>query len=677
MLRFPVSARSMFGRLPALARFLLALVAIDLAVFAAFRLVFWAVFHSASADAPRADVLTALYLGLKFDLRLALILCLPLALLGWIPLLHPARRAARIAWLAYLGAAQAVVILLYFVDFGHYDYVRARLNAGLADQLTPVAVAAGMVWETYPVLWGLLCLSLLTYGYVWIVRRVAGLALAPAAEPLVKWPRRAAVAALAALYLLGIYGKWSWYPLRWSDAYFSSSEAVAALALNPVLFLTDTAANRSAPYDTGKVREHYAYMASLLGIKAPDPNNLAFARYVAPPAKPAVKYNLVVIHMESFAGYKAGVFGNRLDATPHFDAIARKGILFTDFFVPETPSARSVFTMVTGIPDVNPNRSASRNPLVVNQHTLINALAGYEKYYFLGGSATWANIRGLLAHNIPGLHVFEEGDYEAPHEDVWGVSDLVLFEKAHEALSKEKKPFFAFIQTSGNHRPYTIPKDRRGFELAEVDAAALKENGFDNLDAYNGLRFLDYSLESFFAQARRAPYFQNTVFVMYGDHGNPSPNATPWEKLRLTGYHVPLVIYAPGLIKQGRRIDFAASETDSLPTYLSLIGVPYLNTGLGRDLLGLGPEDPHFSLIGTDGVLDDEFFLRLDPGGAHLYRYRSQAADEDVHERFPEKVAELRRLHEALYETSKYLLYHNPGRANAPEAAAVRQAAAR
>ncbi len=614
MLRFPVSARSMFGRLPALARFLLALVAIDLAVFAAFRLVFWAVFHSASADAPRADVLTALYLGLKFDLRLALILCLPLALLGWIPLLHPARRAARIAWLAYLGAAQAVVILLYFVDFGHYDYVRARLNAGLADQLTPVAVAAGMVWETYPVLWGLLCLSLLTYGYVWIVRRVAGLALAPAAEPLVKWPRRAAVAALAALYLLGIYGKWSWYPLRWSDAYFSSSEAVAALALNPVLFLTDT---------------------------------------------------------------KAGVFGNRLDATPHFDAIARKGILFTDFFVPETPSARSVFTMVTGIPDVNPNRSASRNPLVVNQHTLINALAGYEKYYFLGGSATWANIRGLLAHNIPGLHVFEEGDYEAPHEDVWGVSDLVLFEKAHEALSKEKKPFFAFIQTSGNHRPYTIPKDRRGFELAEVDAAALKENGFDNLDAYNGLRFLDYSLESFFAQARRAPYFQNTVFVMYGDHGNPSPNATPWEKLRLTGYHVPLVIYAPGLIKQGRRIDFAASETDSLPTYLSLIGVPYLNTGLGRDLLNLGPEDPHFSLIGTDGVLDDEFFLRLDPGGAHLYRYRSQAADEDVHERFPEKVAELRRLHEALYETSKYLLYHNPGRANAPEAAAVRQAAAR
>jgi phosphoglycerol transferase MdoB-like AlkP superfamily enzyme len=307
----------------------------------------------------------------------------------------------------------------------------------------------------------------------------------------------------------------------------------------------------------------------------------------------------------------------------------------------------------------------------------VNALAGYEKFYFLGGSATWGNIRGLFAHNIPGLHIYEEGDYSAPQEDTWGVSDIVLFEKAHQAFNDQKKPFFAFIQTAGNHRPYTIPKNKHGFELAELDGKALKDNGFDGLAAYNGLRFLDYSLESFFAQARAAPYFQNTVFVMYGDHGNPSANQTPWEKLGLTGYHVPLVIYAPGLIKQGRRIDFTAGLPDSLPTYLSLLGIPHLNTGLGRDLLALGPKDRHFSLIGEHGVLDDEFFLRLDPGGAHLYRYRAPAATQDVQAQYPQKVAELRRLHEALYETSKYMLYHNPARAHAPIGSTVRQAAAR
>jgi len=668
----------MLSRLPALVRFLLALTAINVAVFAAFRVVFWAAFHEDSASASWTDILKALYLGFKFDLRLALLLGLPLALLGWIPIFNPARRsAARIAWLGYLALAQCVVLFLYFVDFGHYSYVRARLNASLADHLTPVAVAARVAWETYPVLPGVLGLLLLVCGYAWLVRRAARSALAPVAEPPGVWPRRAAVGALAALYLLGIYGKWSWYPLRWSEAYFSSNEAVAALALNPVLFLADSAANPSRPYDTGKVREHYPYVASLLGVKAPDLQNLAFSRYVTPRNPPAVKYNLVVIHLESFAAFKAGVFGNRLNATPRFDAIAREGVLFTNFFVPRAPTARSVFTMLTGLPDVSPSTTASRNPLVVNQHTLVNALEGYAKYYFLGGSATWGNIRGLFAHNVPGLRMYEEGDYDAPQADGWGVSDIVLFEKALETFGKETKPFFAFIQTSGNHRPYTIPEDRRGFELAQVEGATLTENGFDSLAAFNGLRFLDYALESFFSRVRQASYFHNTVFVLYGDHGNPSTRQTPWEQLRLTGNHVPLVFYAPGLIKGGRRIDFAASLTDSLPTCLGLLGVPYLNTGLGRDLLNLAPNDPHFSLIGENGVLDDEFFLRLDPGGARLFRYRSQTATQDVHEQHPEKVAELRRLQEALYETSKYLLYHNPARVHAPDGSVVRQAATR
>ena len=668
----------MFNRLPGLARFILALTAINLVVFAAFRVVFWAAFQEALASASRADLLKALYLGFKFDLRLALLLCLPLALLGWIALFDPARRrAARIAWLAYLALAQCVVLLAYFVDFGHYAYVRVRLNASFLDHLTPVGVAARVAWETYPILPGVLGLALLTCAYAWVAGRAARRTLAPAANPLAKWARRATVTVFAALYVLGIWGKWSWYPLRWSEAYFSASEAVAALALNPVLFLSDTAENRTAPYDEGKVREHYAYTASLLGIKTPDSRELDFARHVTPKRKPAVKYNLVVIHLESFAAFKSGTFGNRLNATPHFDAIAKDGLLFTNFFVPEVPTARSVFEMLTGIPDVNPTTTASRNPLVVNQHTLVNALEGYEKYYFLGGSATWGNIRGLFAHNIPGLHIFEEGDYDAPQVDGWGVSDVVLFDKAHRAFRDETKPFFAFIQTAGNHRPYSIPEDHPGFELAQVDAAALVENGFDGVAAYNGLRYLDFSLGAFFAKAGEAPYFKNTLFVMYGDHGNPSTRQTPWEQLLLTGYHVPCVIYAPGLVKGGRRIDFTASLPDSLPTALSLIGVPYLNTALGRDLLDLGPGDRHFSLIGHTGVLDDEFYFRLDPGGPRLFRYRSEKGAEDVHERFPEKVAELQRLQQALYETSKYMLYHNPARAHAPDGTVVRRAAVR
>ena len=97
-------------------------------------------------------------------------------------------------------------------------------------------------------------------------------------------------------------------------------------------------------------------------------------------------------------------------------------------------------------------------------------------------------------------------------------------------------------------------------------------------------------------------------------------------------------------------------------------------TGIGRDLFSLGPKDPRFSLLWDSAILDDEFMLRLDPGGARLFRYRSQSGAEDVHDRYPAKVAELTRLHEAVFQTARYMLYNNPARPHTPDGAA-RQAA--
>jgi hypothetical protein len=175
----------MFNRLPPLARFLLALVAINLAVFEVFRAAFFVAFRETLAGASWDDLGMALYLGSKFDLRLALLLLLPLALLGWIPFFDPARRrAARIAWLAYLAAAECAVLLLYFVDFGHYAWTRVRLNASLIDHLTPVRVAAQVAWETYPLATGSLALLVLTVAYLWIARFAAARTLTPGAAPL-------------------------------------------------------------------------------------------------------------------------------------------------------------------------------------------------------------------------------------------------------------------------------------------------------------------------------------------------------------------------------------------------------------------------------------------------------------------------------------------------------------
>jgi phosphoglycerol transferase MdoB-like AlkP superfamily enzyme len=652
-----------FRRLPRRIRFGLVVIGLNVLIFTLFRVIFWAVFRSTAQEAPGSDFLWALYVGFKFDLRLSLLICLPVLALSWIPGLNFVRSfIAKGIWLAYFAAMAAFLILTYYVDLAHYDYLHDRLNASAIEHILSPEIALQFIWETYPVIPGILVLVILSIGYGWLVSRFGYRELKKGGNPLTGWLKVVTVSVALILYGFGIYGKWSRYPLRWSEAYFSTNPFVSALALNPVLFFFDTLEYKTVAFDEEAVRKHYDLVADLLSVDNPDPATLNFSRYVRPKGKLPGRPNIVLIHLESFAGFKVGALGNALDPTPHFDSIARKSLLFTNFFVTRPPTARAVFTVMFGIPDIHSPHSASRNPLIVRQHTIVNALEGYKRMYFLGGSATWGNIRGILAHNIAGMEIYEEGDFSESPDDVWGISDLHLFEEANRVLRVQDKPFFAFIQTAGNHRPYTIPKDKRDFEEVEMDIVKLEENGFESLKEYNGMRFLDYSLGHFFRLAIKEDYFKRTIFCLYADHGTTATRQIPWEKLSLTRHHVPFAIYAPGYFSQGRTIDTTASLVDVLPTVLGLIGIPYLNKTLGRDLLIARPKDKHFAFIRRhySGLLNDEFFLFIDPRGVQrLYRYRSDTPTEDVRDQYPERAGEMARLCQAIGETSRYLLYHN------------------
>lgn len=653
-----------FQRLPERIRFGLVVIGVTMLMLTGLRVVFWGLFRSTAPEAPLPDLLWAWWLGFRFDLRLSLLAILPVLLLSWIPGLNFVRSSiARRIWLVYFFGLAFFLILTHFVDLAHYDYLHDRLNATATDHILAPAIALRVIWQTYPVIPGLTVLFSLAFGYAWMVKRFAYGELREAGNPLPRWGKMVTVIVALVLYGFGIHGKLSQYPLRWSEVYFSTNPFVSALALNPVLFFFDTLEYKTASYDEDVVRKHYEMMADLLGVDNPDPATLNFSRYVRPKTKLPGRPNIVLILLESFAGFKVGALGNGLNPTPHFDSIARKSLFFTNFFVTRPPTARAMFTVMFGIPDIHSPHSASRNPLIVRQYTILNALEGYKKMYFLGGSANWGNIRGILAHNIAGLEIYEEGDFSYLPDDAWGISDLHLFEEANRILRAQEKPFFALIHTAGNHRPYTIPKDRRGFQEVEVDEIKLKESGFDSLKAYNGIRFLDHSLGHFFRIASKEDYFNKTIFCMFADHGTIATRQIPWDKLTLTGHHVPFVLYAPGYRSSGRVIDTTASLVDVLPTVFGLIGVPHVNKTLGRDLLTPRPTDEHFAFIDSiySGLLNDEFFLLIDPrGGQRLYRYRSDSPLEDVTEHYPDEVATMARLNRAIYETSKYLLYHNP-----------------
>ena len=218
-----------------------------------------------------------------------------------------------------------------------------------------------------------------------------------------------------------------------------------------MLYAFDTWKYREKGFDEEAVRKAYPLVSKYLGVDRPDAEKLSFERYRKPVLRFDRRPNIVIIFMESFAAFKVGCMGNKMNGTPHFDAIARQSQLYRNFYCPEGPTARAIFSVITGIPDVTSTGSSSRNPLVVNQHTIASEFKGYDKMYLCGGSASWGNIRGLLKYNIPGITVYEEGSYDSPRMDVWGISDYHLFQEAHQVFRRQDdKPFLAFIQTAGN-----------------------------------------------------------------------------------------------------------------------------------------------------------------------------------------------------------------------------------
>jgi phosphoglycerol transferase MdoB-like AlkP superfamily enzyme len=630
-------------------------------------------------------VFPAFLLGIRFDLRYVGILEVLLLILGSITALSPFNsRAGRKLTFGVITVAAFAIVFFYTVDFLHYSYLAQRLNASVLNYLSDAGISGGMVWQTYPVLRILLLLAAGTWLIRWVVKklfqriaRADGAGEATSASGRITRRSRIGWSAGAFLLLgLGIFGRIGQYPLRWSDAFTQGSDYQANLSLNPFQSFFSSLKFRHSVYDSKKVKEALPVLApyfgfdSSLGSGSSLPDGLTLRKVVPRPGTLTSRPNVIVVICESFSAYKSSMWGNPLNTTPYFNGLCQKGVFFDHCFTPSYGTARGVWALITGIPDVaEATTTSSRNPSAVDQNTIINDFSGYEKFYFLGGSTSWANIRGLLTDNIKGLHLYEQENYTAPKVDVWGISDKNLFLEANKVLKKQDKPFFAIIQTADNHRPYTIPEeDRQIFRPVTAPADTLHRYGFESNDEMNAFRYTDFGYQTFIGAASKESYFDNTVFLFIGDHGIPGDAAAlfprAWTDQRLTAEHVPMLIYAPKLLAPQRNSG-VCSQVDVLPTLAGLCNITYHNTTLGRDLL-----DPAYKGKGMAFIYDANAALIGVVKGDYFYRRNLKTGTEEIvsvtgNDPPPPGIKQgpvkqqLEQLSNGIYEMGRYMLLKN------------------
>ncbi|MDL2317308.1 LTA synthase family protein, partial [Desulfovibrio sp. OttesenSCG-928-A18] len=617
----------------------------------------FALWIQASLDEASAwDIIKGLYLGLRFDGRLAALLSLPAGLaLCFAPLARGlAARKRRLGPLFFL--IFFCLWALYALDVGFYDYLGVRLNSVIFELLEDVGVNLTMVWESYPII----RISLAVVS--------AAILSAMGASALIALPLRRHKSRKGALlcFLAGLL-VFSWacwgqissnlFPLRWSNAYFSPDQGVTALALNPVQNLFDTyRASRGRSFDPELTRAAYPLMLSYLGIDNPDPDSLNYDRAHKGAGQPAGSRapNVIIIIAESLSHHKSSFAPGKDDPSPAIKALAADSLYFPHFFANARTTARAIFTTMTGIPDVTASSTGSRSQYVIDQRIIADQFAGYDKFYMIGGNTSWANIRGILGNNIEGLHILEEGFWKAPNVDVWGVSDRDLLMKAHAFFkSRTDKPFLAVIQLASFHKPFTVPKTP-GFEKRRLSEDTQYNYGFVSEDEYNSMRYMDFALGEFFRLARESEYYSNTIFVLFGDHGINELGENmhdTYTAANLGPWHVPLIIHAPGRLAPGVNTH-PASQIDVFPTVAGLAGLSYVNHTLGRNLL-----DPRFDrsraafISGKPGtairlVQDGWCYVDNRAGSLSLYNLREQQA-RDRKDEEPERFEAMRALAEA------------------------------
>jgi len=594
--------------------------------------------HALIGDTPTRSLLAAFVNGARFDLRLIVYLCLPLVLaLLYPPLMH--RRGWQRVW---LGGCASLVSLLGVVELNFYQEFQQRLNALAFQYLRedPRTVLS-MLWHGFPVLrllalWAVLsvmCWKL----FSWLARNVQA---QPSTSKL-PWSARHTVAFLCCALVCVLAARGTLRqgpPLRWGDAYTTESVFANQLGLNGVLSLYTAAKARLAGgrkihRDSMPMDEAWALTRALL-VAAHEPaherlidtDTAAVRRIATPPVSGQLPVrHVVVILMESFAGPFIGALGSTANITPHFDQLAKEGLLFRHFFSNGTHTHQGLFASMACFPNLPGFEYLMQMPEGAQGFSglpQLLAARGFQSLYVYNGDFAWDNQEGFF-RNQGMTRFIGRHDYVNPvvSDPTWGVSDQDMFDRAAQELRQfdGSHPFHALLQTLSNHTPYALPD--------VLPVAPVTGHGALN-QHLTAMRYADWALGRFFDQIRDAPWFDETLFVLLGDHGFGVP--TQLTDINLLRFHVPMLLIAPGIRERfGAVSDTVGSQVDMVPTIMGRLGGVTQHQCWGRDLLSLSEADAGFAVIKPSGsdqtvalVQGDQILVQPQGLPARLYRYQ-------------------------------------------------------
>jgi lipoteichoic acid synthase len=199
---------------------------------------------------------------------------------------------------------------------------------------------------------------------------------------------------------------------------------------------------------------------------------------------------------------------------------------------------------------------------------------GYETSAAHGNEADFWNREN--AYPGQGFETF----YHIDHEDIkkdemigLGLSDESMFDQMVEQYKEMKQPFYNFIVSLTTHRPFELPKKYSYLELPDEIKGTSTGNYLESV------YYFDKALGTFITKLKAEGLWEESIFIVYGDHYGPIPKDQGEIKELLNidfdeeeRFNIPLVIHHPEQT-EGERHEVIASQMDIYPTVSQLMGI--------------------------------------------------------------------------------------------------------
>ncbi len=177
-------------------------------------------------------------------------------------------------------------------------------------------------------------------------------------------------------------------------------------------------------------------------------------------------------------------------------------------------------------------------------------------------------------------NAFAKENYHAPRtsiedrnvtfENAWGICDEDLYNEVirkSDEQYKTGKPFYDFVMTTSNHRPFTYPDGK-----IDIPSGSGREGA---------VKYTDYAIGAFLKKIKNKPWYKNTVIVIVADHCASSAGK---NEIDISKYHIPALIVNLQ-DRQSLKINKMCSQIDLYPTLFNLLGWNYTSNLYGKNVL--------------------------------------------------------------------------------------------